>query len=52
MTFQLMDARAEMTELEPVLAGCDVVICNSGQLVNILSKLPSVTIEPFKAIFY
>ena len=39
MTFQLMAARAEMTELEPVLAGCDVVICNSGQLVNILNTL-------------
>ena len=29
----------ERTELEPVLRGCEVVICNSSQLVNIVNTL-------------
>ena len=38
MTFQLTAGR-QSTEMEPVLKGCDVVICNSEQLVNIVNTL-------------
>ena len=34
-----MISERERTELEPVLRGCEVVICNSSQLVNIVNTL-------------